>query len=121
VAAIEAGKFDDEMVPVPVPQAKGDPILVTRDENPRGDTTIEKLAKLKPVLKGVCTAGNSSTENDGAAAVVVTSAEKARDIAEQSLNISRSLSDTRGESMAYSILGNIALSSVGGSPGRSFL
>ena len=80
VAAIEAGKFDDEMVPVPVPQAKGDPIMVTRDENPRGDTTIEKLAKLKPVLKGVCTAGNSSTENDGAAAVVVTSAEKAREL-----------------------------------------
>jgi acetyl-CoA C-acetyltransferase len=62
---------------VPVPQRKGDPLMVTQDENPRTDTTIEKLAKLKPVLGGVCTAGNSSTENDGAAAVVVTSREKA--------------------------------------------
>jgi acetyl-CoA C-acetyltransferase len=60
-----------------VPQAKGDPVVVDRDENPRSDTSIEKLARLKPVLGGVCTAGNSSTENDGAAAVIVTSAEKA--------------------------------------------
>lgn len=76
-AAMEAGKFGDEMVPVPVPQAKGEPVMVDRDENPRPDTSVEKLAKLKPVLGGVCTAGNSSTENDGAAAVVLMSAEKA--------------------------------------------
>jgi acetyl-CoA C-acetyltransferase len=76
-AAIEAGRFDDEMVPVPVPQRKGDPVKVARDENPRSDTTLEQLAKLRPVMGGVCTAGNSSTENDGAAAVVVTSREKA--------------------------------------------
>jgi acetyl-CoA C-acetyltransferase len=54
--------------------------MVDRDENPRADTTIEKLAGLKPVLGGVCTAGNSSTENDGAAAVVVTSAKKAKEL-----------------------------------------
>ncbi|MBI5895207.1 MAG: acetyl-CoA C-acyltransferase, partial [Desulfobacterales bacterium] len=76
-AAMAAGKFADEIVPVPVPQRKGDPLLVSQDENPRTDTAIEKLAKLKPVLGGVCTAGNSSTENDGAAAVVVTTREKA--------------------------------------------
>ena len=79
-AAIEAGYFEEEIVPVPVPQRKGEPIMVDRDENPRSDTTIEKLAGLRPVLGGVCTAGNSSTENDGAAAVVVTSAEKAQEL-----------------------------------------
>ncbi len=76
-AAIEAGKFNDEIVPVSVPQRKGDPVVVTQDENPRSDTTLEKLARLRPVLGGVCTAGNSSTENDGAAAVVITTREKA--------------------------------------------
>jgi acetyl-CoA C-acetyltransferase len=76
-AAIRSGKFDHEIVPVSVPQAKGDPIIVSRDENPREDTTLEKLARLKPVMGGVCTAGNSSTENDGAAAVVVMAAEQA--------------------------------------------
>ena len=79
-AAIEAGYFEEEIVPVPVPQRKGEPILVERDENPRPDTTMEKLTGLKPVLGGVCTAGNSSTENDGAAAVVVTSAQKAQEL-----------------------------------------
>ncbi|GAB6144804.1 acetyl-CoA C-acyltransferase [Desulfocicer niacini] len=79
-AAMEAGKFDDEMVPVTVPQPKADPLVVDRDENPRPDTTMEKLMRLKPVMGGVCTAGNSSTENDGAAAVVITSAEKAAEL-----------------------------------------
>ena len=76
--ALDAGVFKDEIAPVPVLQRKGKPIMVDLDENPRSDTTLEKLAKLKPVLGGVCTAGNSSTENDGAAAVVVTSARKAK-------------------------------------------
>jgi acetyl-CoA C-acetyltransferase len=67
------GRFDDEIVPVPVPQPTGDPLIFDQDENPRPDTTMEKLSRLKPVLGGVCTAGNSSTENDGAAAVVVVS------------------------------------------------
>jgi acetyl-CoA C-acetyltransferase len=52
-------------------------MTVERDENPRSDTNLEKLGRLQPVLGGVCTAGNSSTENDGAAAVVITSAQKA--------------------------------------------
>ncbi|MCX5883711.1 MAG: acetyl-CoA C-acyltransferase [Deltaproteobacteria bacterium] len=56
-AAMEAGKFRDEIVPVPVMQTKGEPVIVERDENPRADTTLEKLLKLKPVLGGVCTAG----------------------------------------------------------------
>ncbi len=79
-AAIASGKFKDEIIPVKIPQGKGDPIIFDRDENPRADTTIEKLAKLKPVMGGVCTAGNSSTENDGAAAVVVMSSDKAADM-----------------------------------------
>ena len=76
-AAMVAGKFDDETVPVSVPQKKGDPLIVDKDENPRADTTLEKLARLKPVMGGVCTAGNSSSENDGAAAVVLMSSRKA--------------------------------------------
>ncbi|MFQ5485168.1 MAG: thiolase family protein, partial [Desulfobacterales bacterium] len=76
-AAIKNGKFKDEIIPVPVHQRKGDPIIVDKDENPRFDVSLEKMAALKPILGGVCTAGNSSTENDGAAAVVVTSKEKA--------------------------------------------
>jgi len=83
--AMNTGVFKDEIVPVPVLQRKGEPIMVARDENPRSDTTLEKLAKLKPVLGGVCTAGNSSTENDGAAAVVVTSSRKAKEMGVQPL------------------------------------
>ena len=79
-AAIDAGKFDDEILPISLPQRKGDPVVIVRDENPRPDTTLEKLGKLKPVLGGVCTAGNSSTENDGAAAVVIASAAKAAEL-----------------------------------------
>ncbi len=89
-AAIDAGYFNAEIVPVPVPQRKGGPIMVDRDENPRSDTTIEKLAGLKPILGGVCTAGNSSTENDGAAAVVVTSAQKAKELGVDPLAVVKS-------------------------------
>ncbi len=79
-AAQAEGKFADEMIPVAIPQRKGDPVVVDCDENPRSDTTLERLGRLKPVLGGVCTAGNSSTENDGAAAVVVTSQQKAAEL-----------------------------------------
>lgn len=78
--AVKAGKFIDEILPVSVPQPKGDPLTVDQDQGPRPDTSLEKLSRLKPVLGGVCTAGNSSSENDGAAAVIVTSAEKAREL-----------------------------------------
>ncbi len=71
IAAIDSGKFKEEIVPVKVPQKRGDPIVVDTDETPRRDTTYEQLAKLRPVLGGVSTAGNSSSENDGAAAAVL--------------------------------------------------
>jgi 3-oxoadipyl-CoA thiolase len=79
-AADAAGKFTDEIVPVVIPQKKGDPIIVDRDEFPRGDVTLEQLAKLPPAFKkdGTVTAGNSSGINDGAAAVLLMEAETAK-------------------------------------------
>jgi acetyl-CoA C-acetyltransferase len=76
-AGWEAGAFADEIVPISVPRPKQEPLVFERDENPRADTTLEKLARLRPVLGGVCTAGNSSSENDGAAAVLMMSASRA--------------------------------------------
>ena len=81
VAAIEAGRFDDQIVPVEVPQRKGDPVVVDRDEHPRADTTLDALARLRPAFKpegGTVTAGNSSGINDGASAVLLVEAERAR-------------------------------------------
>ncbi len=77
VAAIEAGKFKAEIVPVEIPQKKGDPKIFDTDEHPRADTTLEGLAKLKPAFKkdGTVTAGNASGINDAGAAFVVTSKE----------------------------------------------
>jgi len=77
--AIKAGKFKDEIIPVEVPQRRGEPLIFDTDEFPRFGTTAEKLAKLKPAFRkdGTITAGNSSGINDGAAALVVMSAEKA--------------------------------------------
>ncbi len=102
IAAIDSGRFAEEILPVPVPQPggfvppvrnaagmtpaaqkKGDPILVTTDERPRRDTTMESLARLKPAFAkegGTVTAGNSSGLNDGAAALLVMSADKAREL-----------------------------------------
>jgi acetyl-CoA C-acetyltransferase len=79
VAAIRAGKFRDEIVPVPIPQRKGDPILFDTDESPRPDASIESLRALKPAFKkdGTVTAGNAPGVNDGAAVLVVTSADRA--------------------------------------------
>ncbi len=80
VAAIDSGRFAEEILPVPIPQRKGEPLLVTTDERPRRDTSLESLAKLRPAFRanGTVTAGNSSGMNDGAAALLVMSAEKAR-------------------------------------------
>lgn len=81
VAAIDSGRFKQEIVPVTIPQRKGDPKMVDTDERPRRDTTMESLAKLKPAFAkegGTVTAGNSSGLNDGAAAVLVMSEEKAK-------------------------------------------
>lgn len=82
VAAIESGKFAEEIVPVSIPQKKGDPLLVSRDEHPRADTTMEVMAKLRPAFRqgGTVTAGNSSGINDGAAAVLLMSSQKAREL-----------------------------------------
>jgi len=80
VAAIDSGRFAEEIMPVPVPQKKGDPVLAATDERPRRDTTLESLAKLRPAFKkdGTVTAGNSSGLNDGAAALLLMSEDKAR-------------------------------------------
>ncbi len=82
-AAIKAGKFKDEIVPVEVPQKKGDPIIFDTDEDPKFGNTMEKVSKLKPAFKkdgGIVTAANSSGINDGAAAFVLMSEEKAKEL-----------------------------------------
>lgn len=81
-AAVEAGVFADEITPVEIPQRKGDPIVFAKDEQPRAGTTAESLAKLRPAFKkdGSVTAGNASTLNDGAAAVMLMSKEKAQEL-----------------------------------------
>ena len=80
LAAMDSGRFAEEIVPVPVPQRKGGPAVVDKDERPRRDTSLQNLAKLKPAFRkdGTVTAGNSSGLNDGAAALLLTSAEKAK-------------------------------------------
>ncbi|MCP9338439.1 acetyl-CoA C-acetyltransferase [Stutzerimonas xanthomarina] len=80
VAAIEAGRLRAEITPIEIPQRKGEPLVFDVDEQPRAATTAESLAKLKPAFKkdGSVTAGNASSLNDGAAAVLLMSAEKAK-------------------------------------------
>jgi 3-oxoadipyl-CoA thiolase len=82
IAAIEDGRFDEQIVPVEVPQRKADPVVVSRDEHPRADTSLEALAKLRAAFRegGSVTAGNSSGINDGAAATLVVEAERAREL-----------------------------------------
>ncbi|MDF1520385.1 MAG: thiolase family protein [Brevefilum sp.] len=80
IAAIDSGKFADEILPVPIPQRKGDPLVFDTDERPRRDTSFEALQRLRPAFKsdGSVTAGNSSGLNDGAAALLVMSEDKAK-------------------------------------------
>ncbi len=81
--AQKEGRFKDEIIPVTIPQRKGDPIVLDYDETVRGDTTVELLGKLKPAFKkdgGTVTAGNAPGVNDGASALVVTTAEKAAEL-----------------------------------------
>jgi len=83
VAAIDSGKFAQEILPVTIPQRKGDPLVVTTDERPRRDTSMESLAKLRPAFRkegGTVTAGNSSGLNDGAAALLLMSDLKAKEL-----------------------------------------
>ena len=97
VRAQQEGKFKDEMIPIRVPQKKGDPLIFDTDEFPRPDTTLEKLSELKPVFKkdGTITAGNASGINDGAGAVVVVSERKAKE-----LNVSEPLGRVKSYSSA---------------------
>ena len=80
IAAIDGGRFKREIVPVPIPRPKGDPVLFDTDESPRRDTSLEALGRLKPAFKkdGTVTAGNAPGLSDGASALVVASAERAR-------------------------------------------
>jgi len=89
--AIKDGKFEGEIVPVQIPQPKGDQLMFAQDEHPR-DTTLEKMARLKPAFQegGTVTAGNASGINDGASAVVVTSMQKARELGLKPLGAIRS-------------------------------
>jgi len=82
VAARNAGYFDSQIVPISIPQRKGDPLVVDQDENPREGVPAEGLGKLRPAFQkdGTVTAGNASSLNDGAAAVIVCSAEKAKEL-----------------------------------------
>ena len=81
IAAIDSGRFKDEIVPYLIPQRKQDPIVFDTDEFPKRDTSLEKMAKLKPIFEGgVTTAGNASGRNDGAAAALVMSADKASEL-----------------------------------------
>ena len=79
-AAMDSGRFKEEIVPVAIPQRKGEPVVIDTDETPRRDTSLEKLAKLPSVLGGVSTAGNSSSENDGAAVCVLASETKVKEL-----------------------------------------
>ena len=83
IAAIDSGRFKEEIMPVSIPQKKGDPKIADTDERPRRDTTLESLAKLRPAFakeEGTVTAGNSSGLNDGAAALLVMSADRAKSL-----------------------------------------
>jgi acetyl-CoA acetyltransferase family protein len=82
VRAIEDGRFATQLVPVTVPQRKGEPLVVERDEHPRADSTMEGLSRLKPAFRegGSVTAGNSSGINDGAGATVLVEAGLAREL-----------------------------------------
>ena len=81
--ARNSGKFDEEIVPIEIPQRKGEPVIYDHDETIRDDTSVDSLSKLKPAFKkegGTVTAGNAPGVNDGASAIVVTSADKAREL-----------------------------------------
>jgi 3-oxoadipyl-CoA thiolase len=82
IAAIDEGRFAEEILPVEIPQRSGDPLVVDTDERPRRDTTLEALGKLRPAFRpdGTVTAGNSSGLNDGAAALLLTSADTAAEL-----------------------------------------
>ncbi|OPY57948.1 MAG: Acetyl-CoA acetyltransferase [Pelotomaculum sp. PtaU1.Bin035] len=102
IAAIDAGRFKDEIMPVPIPQKKGDPVYFDTDELPRRGTTVEAMAKLPTVFKqgGTVTAGNASGINDSAAATVVMSADKANELGLKPMAVVKSFA-TAGVDPAY--------------------
>ena len=101
IDAIDSGRFAEEIVPVSIPQRKGDPIVISTDERPRRDTSLEGLARLKPAFRagGSVTAGNSSGINDGAAALVL-------------------MSETRAQALGLKPLARIVASAAAGVPPR---
>lgn len=111
IAAIDEGRFKDEILPIEVPAGKGKTVVFDTDEFPRRGTTVEVLAKLKPAFKkdGTVTAGNASGINDGAAAVVVMSAEKAAELGIKPLFVIRATASA-GVDPAYMGLGPIPAS-----------
>jgi acetyl-CoA C-acetyltransferase len=82
IAAIDAGRFKAEILPVSIPQKKGEPVVIDTDEGPRRDTSLETLARLRPAFEkdGTVTAGNAPSVNDGAAALVIASGEKVQEM-----------------------------------------
>lgn len=107
-AAIKGGHFKEEIIPVMIPQRKGDPVVFDTDEYPRAGATLEQMAKLRPAFKkdGTVTAGNASGINDGAAAVVVCSARKAQQLGITPLAVIRSYASA-GVDPAYMGLGPV--------------
>ena len=81
VAAVEAGKFGSQIVPVPIPQRRGDPVNFDKDEGPRGDSSMEALGRLRPIISdGTVTAGNASSQNDAASVVMVVAEDKLEEL-----------------------------------------
>jgi acetyl-CoA C-acetyltransferase len=109
-AAWESGRFADEVVPVEIPSKKGDPIVVSRDEEP-WNVKFDKIASLRPAFgkEGTVTAANASTMNDGAAAVVLMSAEKAKELGIKPLAVLRGYADAEQEPTWFTTTPSIAM------------
>ena len=109
-AAWDNGKFSEEVIPVEIPSRKGDPVVVTKDEEP-WNVKFDKIASLKPAFgkDGTVTAANASTMNDGAAAVVLMSSEKAKELGIQPLAIIRGYADAEQEPVWFTTTPSIAV------------
>ena len=107
VAAMESGRFQEEMVPVPVPQSKGEPLMFDQDEGPRKDTSLERLGKLPPAFAdGTVTAGNASSQNDAAAVCLVIGADRLEELGLEPLAFLRGWAST-GVHPAYMGIGPV--------------
>ena len=116
-AAIASGRFAQEIIPVTVSSDKGSPVVFSQDEHPRADSTLETLSRLKPVIGGICTAANSSGENDGAAAIVLMSERKIQTLGLKPMAFMKSFafsgSDPRYAYKATAVAVNLALNKTG--------